>query len=178
VIGVAAEGPVATRYVMTPFGIGADIVKAKIDMKILVTGSAGALGRSTHAISGKTRATRQTGLDIKSSPFTPLRGIDRGAQLRSNSACKVVDVVLHTATLHKPHIASHTRQDFVDTNISGTLNLLEEAVSAGVKSFVFYEYHQRVWPRSHTAGRCAGGVDYGGGRTRPQKHLWPYKTRR
>jgi UDP-glucose 4-epimerase len=48
-----------------------------------------------------------------------------------------VDVVLHTATLHKPHIASHTRQDFVDTNIAGTLNLLEKAVSVGVKSFVF-----------------------------------------
>lgn len=29
-----------------------------------------------------------------------------------------VDVVLHTATLHKPHVASHTRQDFVDVNIA------------------------------------------------------------
>jgi UDP-glucose 4-epimerase len=48
-----------------------------------------------------------------------------------------VDVVLHTATLHKPHIATHTRQDFVDTNITGTLNLLEEAVSVGVKAFVY-----------------------------------------
>jgi UDP-glucose 4-epimerase len=48
-----------------------------------------------------------------------------------------VDVVLHTATLHKPHVASHTRQDFVDVNIAGTLSLLEEAATAGVKSFVF-----------------------------------------
>jgi UDP-glucose 4-epimerase len=48
-----------------------------------------------------------------------------------------VDAVLHTATLHKPHVASHTRQAFVDTNIGGTLNLLEEAVSAGVKSFIY-----------------------------------------
>jgi UDP-glucose 4-epimerase len=48
-----------------------------------------------------------------------------------------VDAVLHTATLHKPHIASHARQAFVDVNISGTLNLLEEAASAQVKSFVF-----------------------------------------
>lgn len=31
----------------------------------------------------------------------------------------------------------HTRQDFVDTNITGTLNLLEEAASAGVSSFIF-----------------------------------------
>src|SRR5262249_3185652 len=43
----------------------------------------------------------------------------------------------HTATLHKPHIATHCRQDFVDTNITGTLNLLEEAVAAGVRSFIY-----------------------------------------
>jgi nucleoside-diphosphate-sugar epimerase len=48
-----------------------------------------------------------------------------------------VEVVLHTATLHKPHIETHSRQDFVDTNISGTLNLLEVAVDRGVKAFVF-----------------------------------------
>jgi nucleoside-diphosphate-sugar epimerase len=48
-----------------------------------------------------------------------------------------VDAVLHTATLHKPHFVTHSRQDFVDTNITGTLNLLEEAASAGARSFVF-----------------------------------------
>lgn len=48
-----------------------------------------------------------------------------------------VDAVIHTATLHKPHIATHARQDFVDTNITGTLNLLEGAAAAGVTSFVY-----------------------------------------
>jgi UDP-glucose 4-epimerase len=48
-----------------------------------------------------------------------------------------VDAVLHTATLHKPHLITHSRQTFVDTNITGTLNLLEEAALAGVRSFVF-----------------------------------------
>lgn len=48
-----------------------------------------------------------------------------------------VDAVLHTATLHKPHVATHSRQDFVDTNITGTLNLLEEATTAGVGAFIF-----------------------------------------
>jgi nucleoside-diphosphate-sugar epimerase len=48
-----------------------------------------------------------------------------------------VDAVLHAATLHKPHIATHSRQDFVDTNITGTLNLLEEAVAIGIAAFVF-----------------------------------------
>jgi nucleoside-diphosphate-sugar epimerase len=48
-----------------------------------------------------------------------------------------VQVVFHVATLHKPHVDTHSRQSFVDTNITGTLNLLEEAVTRGVESFVF-----------------------------------------
>jgi UDP-glucose 4-epimerase len=45
--------------------------------------------------------------------------------------------VVHTATLHKPHVMSHPRQAFVDTNVTGTLVLLEEAVAAGVGAFVY-----------------------------------------
>src|SRR5262249_44463980 len=37
----------------------------------------------------------------------------------------------------KPHVATHRRQEFVDVNITGTLNLLEEADSARVRSFVY-----------------------------------------
>ncbi len=48
-----------------------------------------------------------------------------------------VRTVFHTATLHKPHVATHSKSDFVETNIQGTLVLLEEAVRAGVESFVF-----------------------------------------
>lgn len=48
-----------------------------------------------------------------------------------------VRTVFHVATLHKPHVSTHDRQAFVDTNVTGTLNLLEEAVAAGVGSFVF-----------------------------------------
>ena len=48
-----------------------------------------------------------------------------------------VDAIVHAATLHKPHVATHSKQAFIDTNISGTLNLLEEAAAAGVRAFVF-----------------------------------------
>ena len=48
-----------------------------------------------------------------------------------------VQTVFHAATLHKPHVVTHSRQEFVDTNVTGTLNLLEEAVKAGVEAFVF-----------------------------------------
>jgi UDP-glucose 4-epimerase len=59
---------------------------------------------------------------------------DRAFVRRSVSGA---DAIIHAATLHKPHVGSHDRQAFVDTNITGTLNLLEEAVAAGVGSFVF-----------------------------------------
>jgi nucleoside-diphosphate-sugar epimerase len=47
--------------------------------------------------------------------------------------------VLHTATLHKPHVGSHTKSQFIDTNIHGTLNLLENAASrpGQIEGFIF-----------------------------------------
>src|SRR5204863_471777 len=76
------------------------------------------------------------GLDITPSPFTSNVGsiADRSCVRRSMLGAQAV---IHAATLHKPHLVTHGRQDFVDTNIMGTLNLLEEAVAAGVASFVF-----------------------------------------
>jgi len=104
-------------------------------MTSLVTGSAGHLGE---ALVRTLRAGGEdvVGLDLLDSPFTDLRGsvADRACARR---ALRGVATVYHAATLHKPHVATHSRQDFVDTNITGTLNLLEEAVAAGVERFVF-----------------------------------------
>jgi UDP-glucose 4-epimerase len=104
-------------------------------MAILVTGSSGHLGEALM------RTLREAGrdaigLDIKPSPFTDVVGsvCDRETVRRCLAGA---GEVLHTATLHKPHVATHANQDFVDTNISGTLVLLEEAVRAGVRGFVF-----------------------------------------
>jgi UDP-glucose 4-epimerase len=104
-------------------------------MKILVTGSAGHLGEALMRTLAST-GHEAIGLDIKTSPFTHRVGSITERRF-VNRAMQGVDRVLHTATLHKPHIASHSRQDFIDVNITGTLNLLEEAVTAGVGSFVF-----------------------------------------
>jgi UDP-glucose 4-epimerase len=104
-------------------------------MAILVTGSAGHLGEAL--MRALLHAGQQPiGVDIKKSDFTNEVGsiIDRNIAKR---CMRGVNAVLHTATLHKPHIATHTRQDFVDTNITGTLNLLEEALSIGVGAFIF-----------------------------------------
>jgi UDP-glucose 4-epimerase len=103
-------------------------------VRILVTGSAGHLGE---ALVRSLREAGQdvVGLDLLDSAYTdvPASVTDRAAV---REAMAGAEAVLHTATLHKPHVTSHARQEFVDTNVTGTLVLLEEAVAAGVGAFV------------------------------------------
>src|SRR5262245_14313036 len=101
-------------------------------MKILVTGSSGHLGEALV----RTLNANVIGLDIRPSEVTNNVGSILDREFVRHSM-KDIDFVLHTATLHKPHIQIRTRQDYVDTNITGTLNLLEEAVRAGVQAFIF-----------------------------------------
>jgi UDP-glucose 4-epimerase len=104
-------------------------------VKVLVTGSSGHLGEALMrvlAIEGRD----VSGLDVLASRWTNVVGsiTDRSCV---REYVQDVDAVLHTATLHKPHVGSHRRQDFVDTNVTGTLTLLEEAARAGVGRYVF-----------------------------------------
>lgn len=104
-------------------------------MTILVTGSAGHLGEAILRTL-RTCGSPARGVDLKPSPYTNAVGsiVDPGFVRRQMAG---VSAVIHTATLHQPHVATHAKQDFVDTNVSGTLHLLEAAVAAGVTSFVF-----------------------------------------
>src|SRR4051794_28068284 len=104
-------------------------------MKILVTGSAGHLGEAL-CRTLQSAGHDAVGIDIKSSEFTTRVG-SIGDRRFLKTCMEGANAVVHSATLHKPHVRTHARQDFVDTNVTGTLNLLEEAVSAGVAAFVF-----------------------------------------
>ncbi|MGI9542482.1 MAG: NAD-dependent epimerase/dehydratase family protein [Cyclobacteriaceae bacterium] len=104
-------------------------------MKILITGSRGHLGEALVRVLGKTEH-EIVGTDLLPSEFTDKVGsiVDRSFV---DQLMPGVNVVLHAATLHKPHIVTHSYQDFIDTNISGTYNLLEAARKEGVDSFIF-----------------------------------------
>ena len=99
-------------------------------MSVLVTGSAGHLGE---ALMRHFKATGQSaiGLDINASPYTDVvNSITDKALIRD--VMRKVSVVLNTATLHKPHVVTHGPYAFVETNVTGTLNLLEAAREADI----------------------------------------------
>ncbi|MGX5728930.1 NAD-dependent epimerase/dehydratase family protein [Pseudoxanthomonas beigongshangi] len=103
--------------------------------KVLVTGSSGHLGEALVSAL-QAQGHEVVGVDLLPGAHTHRVGtIADRAFVRE--AMAGIDVVLHPATLHKPHVATHSRQAFIDTNLTGTLNLLEEAVAGGVRAFVY-----------------------------------------
>jgi UDP-glucose 4-epimerase len=103
--------------------------------RILVTGSAGHLGEALVRVL-RADGYEVTGIDVRPSPYTTVVGSVADRDMVRECVTGAA-AVLHAATLHKPHVGSHGKQAFVDTNVTGTLTLLEEAVAAGVGSFVF-----------------------------------------
>ncbi|PSH66141.1 NAD-dependent epimerase/dehydratase family protein [Phyllobacterium sophorae] len=104
-------------------------------MTILVTGSSGHLGEALVRVLQE-RGKEVVGLDIAEGPYTTHTGSVVDRPFVKNCMAGVT-AVFHAATLHKPHVATHARQEFIDTNITGTLNLLETAAAAEVRSFIY-----------------------------------------
>ena len=104
-------------------------------MRALVTGSAGHLGAALVQVL-RERGHEVAGVDLLASPSTTHVGsiVDRDLLRDAMRGC---DVVFHAATLHKPHVDTHSKQAFVDTNVSGTLAVLEAALELGVPRVVY-----------------------------------------
>jgi UDP-glucose 4-epimerase len=104
-------------------------------MRILVTGSSGHLGEAL-VRHFRARGHGVAGLDLRPSAHTDLVGsiADAGFAARCMTG---VEAVVHAATLHKPHVGTHSISDFIETNVLGTLELLEAAAACGVEAFVF-----------------------------------------
>ncbi|KAK1825766.1 nad dependent epimerase dehydratase [Podospora conica] len=93
---------------------------------VLITGSSGHLGTAL-MLSLPSLGFTPIGIDILPSPTTTLVvDITSAPAVQSvfNSHPRIT-AVIHTATLHKPHVSSHPKSAFIATNITGTLNLLE-----------------------------------------------------
>ncbi|KAK8069843.1 hypothetical protein PG994_006459 [Apiospora phragmitis] len=114
---------------------------------VLVTGSSGHLGCAL-MLSLPSLGYTPIGIDILESETTTHVGSIADCDFVASLFRRYPSIqhVLHAATLHKPHVESHSKADFVDVNITGTLNLLEEAAAAAknnnnnkaiIESFVF-----------------------------------------
>jgi UDP-glucose 4-epimerase len=80
------------------------------------------------------------GLDPVPGPHTDVVGTvaDRDLVRRTIRDHRIQGIV-HAGALHKPQVATHDPARFIETNVQGTLNLLQEATAEGspVDRFVF-----------------------------------------
>ncbi|WP_025820193.1 NAD-dependent epimerase/dehydratase family protein [Shewanella marina] len=103
-------------------------------MKVLVTGSAGRVGRAIYIHLMKHYDV--VGFDKTPCSTADFVG-DIGDQTLLATALDGVDVIVHTAALHAPHVGLFSEQEFQRINITATENLALLGVKMGIKQFVF-----------------------------------------
>jgi UDP-glucose 4-epimerase len=106
-------------------------------MRILLTGASGWLGQT---LAPRLRALGHivVGLDPVGSEQTQLVGSVSDRDLVRRAIVENdIEAIIHSGALHKPDIERRRREDFIEVNIRGTFNLLEEAVANRVGRFVF-----------------------------------------
>lgn len=103
-------------------------------MRILLTGSSGRVGT---AIAALLSADHEVfGIDRAPGPHTTHIGNinDRGLV---NELASQADAMVHTASLHAPHVGRVADRAFVETNVHGTKALLDACLRHGVQRFVY-----------------------------------------
>jgi UDP-glucose 4-epimerase len=105
-------------------------------MKILVTGSAGQLGSATVELLRK-HNFEVRGADIINSATTDLLLDIKDAQAVLE-ATQGYDAIIHMAAVHGKHYAlGYPREPFIDTNIYGTLHLLNACIANRINKFLY-----------------------------------------
>lgn len=103
-------------------------------MNILITGSAGRVGRAIYIKLMRTHNV--VGIDR-----TPCSTADFVGDIRDgiliSEALENIDVIIHTAALHAPHVGLVTDKDFQSINVDATEQLALAGIKAGVKHFIF-----------------------------------------
>jgi UDP-glucose 4-epimerase len=103
-------------------------------MKILVTGSAGRVGRAIYIELMK--KYKVIGLDR-----SPCSTADFVGDIRDHKLMKKilrdVDVIVHTAALHAPHIGYYSEKDFNEINVQAVKELAELSIENSIKQFIY-----------------------------------------
>ena len=101
---------------------------------IVVTGSSGRVGAAIAAEFAVDHEIR--GLDRVAGPFTTHPGSVEDPVL-VREAMAGANLVVHTASLHAPHVGRETEARFRAVNVAGTELLLDAAAGAGVSRFIY-----------------------------------------
>ncbi|MBK9105132.1 MAG: NAD(P)-dependent oxidoreductase [Saprospiraceae bacterium] len=125
-------------------------------MNVLVTGSSGRLGRSVVEML-RSKNIQCIGIDLLPSDTTEVL-----ADIRDRSdiikITREVDHVIHTAAMHGRHMDMNVpRSEFVETNITGTLNLLEASVGSRCKVIYLHKFYLSIWQVNGGHIQCSVG---------------------
>lgn len=105
---------------------------------VLITGAQGQLGKLLYDEFSKDYNVK--GIDIISSKIIENNNYSQIDIRHFGDVYRVldgVDYIIHTAALHGVDLKSRSNLEFHETNVTGTLNLLESSKIYGVKKFIF-----------------------------------------
>jgi len=124
-------------------------------LKILITGTAGRVGRAIYI--NLMKKHQVVGIDK-----TPCSTADYVGDIRDidllTKALTDVDVIIHTAALHAPHVGLVTDSEFEAINIKATEQLASLGLKLGIKHFVFTST-TALYGFASTPGKIASWVN-------------------
>lgn len=124
-------------------------------MRILVTGSAGRVGRAIYIKLMRTH-------DVVGIDKTPCSTADYIGDIRDSAlidrVLENIDVIVHTAALHAPHVGLVPDSEFTSINVDATEKLALAGVKAGVKHFIFTST-TALYGYASTPKSIAGWID-------------------
>ena len=103
-------------------------------MRVLVTGSSGQLGAVISSMLSKEHSI--IGVDSLPGKHTSHIGDITNHEFVL-SVTKNAEIIIHTCSLHAPHLKTHSSEEFINTNVNGTLNLLKSAIENRIRRFVY-----------------------------------------